>query len=460
MCPSTRLTSFLELNATREYDVFSSTEWRNGASSMLADPYGGSVYTASQSRVKGKAFVMTHQAVAYPRSYQTDMMTVFPAYSGLQDWDGMFFSIFTENPQAGKAKTDSNSYWNIYDKPNVLSLFPLTASMMRSGDVLPSVKEIIIDNVQEAIDQPRFHAVNAFSLSVSPDGRMPLFRRVSMNPLVASSESLFPHRDISALSDQVDVAALDGENEQIFWDATKASFHVVTPRYVSVSGGTAGNIVSLPSMIIEQTTSATPPTVSIISLTKDPILESEKSLLAIGSRAQNQGTIYNPADGTFTTWGAGPMQMEGITMRITLTAPLFDSLKVQPLGNDGRAKGAPIVVDRKTGGKFTVNVNTQQYATPWYRLEFVRSTTNVDDGSTSSVVRIAPNPVENARLVIGFPEGARQLRIVDITGAEVMRSAVSGTSASLDVSVLPTGVYLVTVLNETTIYGTATTVIR
>lgn len=460
MCPSTRLTSFFELNATREYDVFSSTEWRNGTRSMLSDLYGGSVYTASQNRVKGKAFVMAHQAIAYPRFYQTDMMTVFPAYAGLQDWDGMFFSIFTENPQAGKAKTDSNSFWNIYDKPNVLSLFPLTASMMRNGDVTPSVKEIVVDNIQEALDQPRFHVTSAFSLSISPDGRMPLFRRVAMNPSVSATESLFPHREISALSDQVDVAALDAENEQIYWDATKSSFRVVTPRYVSVSGGSAGDIVTLPSMLIEQTSSALTPTVSISSLTKDPILQSERSLLAIGSRAQNQGTVYDPIAGTFTTWGAGPMQMEGVSMRITLTAPLFDSLRVQPLGNDGRPKGQPIAVDRKSGGKFTINVNTQQFATPWYRLEFVRQSTGVDVANDMSQLLVSPNPIDGGIVKMVYPEGATRVRVSDVTGAEMFTRSVTGTFVSMDVSALTTGVYLVSVLDSTSVLGTTTILIR
>ncbi|MBC8124312.1 MAG: carbohydrate binding domain-containing protein [Candidatus Kapabacteria bacterium] len=460
LCPSSRLVSFFELNAVREYDVFSSTDWRNNQQSMLSEAYGGSVYTASQSRLKGKAFVVSHSAIAYPRPYQSEMMTVYPAYAGLQDWDGIFFSVFTENPQAGKSKTDSNSFWNIYDKPNVLSLFPLTSSMIRSGDVAPSTKEIVIDNTQEAIDQPRIHSGNSFSLRVSPDARMPLFRRVSMNPTVAATESFMPHLEISALSNEVDVAALDAENEQIFWDATRASFRVTTPRYVSVSGGGPGQIITLPSMIIEQTSNAVPPSIAIASLTQKPILESERSILAIGTRAQNAGTVFNQSTGVFTTWGSGLMMMEGVSMRITLTAPLFDSLVIQPLGNDGKAKGTSIPVERKTGGRFTINVNTQQYATPWYRLEFSRQATSVDEYSGSSPIRISPNPIVNGQLTIRFPEGATRIRLFDVTGVEVANENVSGTYSSIDMSKLTTGAYFVSVYRDNTVIGTSTVLVR
>ncbi|MBK6290853.1 MAG: carbohydrate binding domain-containing protein [Candidatus Kapabacteria bacterium] len=460
MCPSTRITSFFELNAAREYDVFSSTDWRNSTNSMLAEQYGGTIYAAAQNRIKGKAFVMSFAGTAYPRAYQPEMMTVLPAYAGLQDWDGILFGIFTESPRAGAAKADSNSYWYIFDKPNVLSLLPLTSSMMRRGDVVTSAKEIVIDNAQEALDQPRFHVQQAFSLSIAPDARMPLFRRVAMNPEVAPTESFLPHREISALSDQVDVAALDAENEQIFWDATRGTLRVETPRYISLTGGGSGQITTLQSMIVEQTAGSAAPTISISSLTNDPIIESSSSLLAISTRALNEGTQYNRETEEFTTWGKGPMQMEGVTMRITLTAPLFDTLKLYPLTSAGVSSGAPIIVDRRSGGKFTATINTEQYATPWYRLVFVRQATSVDVAEESNGVRVSPNPIDGGNLNIEFPVGASRVRVSDVTGAEVLVHAVTGTNVSMDVSRLPAGAYMVTVLNGTTVLGTTPIIVR
>lgn len=460
MCPSTRLTSFFELHAAREYDVFSSTDWRSGANSMLVEQYGGTIYASAQNHVKGKAFVMSNAGTAYPLSYQSELMTVLPAYAGLQDWDGIIFGIFTESPRAGASKADSNSYWNLFDKPNVISLFPLTSAMMRRGDVVPSVKEIVIDNTQEAIDQPRFHVQQAFSLSVSPDARMPLFRRVSMNPEVASTESFLPHRDISALSDQVDIAALDAENEQIFWDATRGTLRVVTSHYISLSGGSVGQITSLPSMIIEQTSGTTAPTLSISSLTTDPIVSSSSSLLAISTRAQNVGTQFNTQTGEFVTWGNGPMQMEGATMRFTITAPLFDTLKIHPLTSSGASSGVPLIVERKTGGKFTATLNTQQYATPWYRLEFVGQTTNVEESGVNNEIVASPNPSESGTVSMTVTETDSQIRVYNVTGVEVLRHAVAGTNVSLDVSTLPTGVYVVSVLNGTSVRGSTTLLIR
>jgi hypothetical protein len=154
------------------------------------------------------------------------------------------------------------------------------------------------------------------------------------------------------------------------------------------------------------------------------------------------------------------MQMEGVTMRITLTAPMFDTLKLYPLSIAGIAAGDPIVVERRSGGKFTATVNTQQHATPWYRLQFIRQATSVDVAEEQSPLRVSPNPIDGGSVNIEFPEGATRVRVSTVTGSEMLMHAVSGTNVSLDVSALSTGVYLVSVLNGAAVLGTTTILIR
>jgi hypothetical protein len=454
--------SFWELSAAPDYDVFTASDWRNTRNSMLTETYGGTVYSAAQCRVRGKAFVMGHTGIAHPRPYASDLTTLFPAYAGLQDWDGVFFSIWSDNARSGADKVDSNSTWNIVDKPGILAMLPVATSMIRSGSVLPSDKELVIDNTREDIEQPRFHATSAFSMSISTDLRIPVFRRMSMNGLVAERESFLPHRDISALSDQVDVSALDAENEQIFWNAAEATFRVETPRHIMLSGGGEGRIVSTPSFIVEQTTTGAPPAIGIASLTSLPIAESPRSLLVVGSRAQNSGQVYDPATGRFTTWGTAPLQMEGVGMRITLTAPSFDTLRVIPLGPDGRASRAATIVERRTGGRFPFTIATNDAGSPWFRLEFAKTSTSVDEDPVAGRVVVAPNPVNGSEMRVQIPDGADRLDVVDMTGAVVSSYTVyGGTTAVVTSSHLPSGAYAVRVHAGATLVGsTSVTIIR
>ena len=154
------------------------------------------------------------------------------------------------------------------------------------------------------------------------------------------------------------------------------------------------------------------------------------------------------------------MQMEGATMRITITAPLFDTLKIYPLANSGVSSGLPLIVDRKVGGKFTATLNTQQYATPWYRLEFVGQTTKVEEVGENNEIVVSPNPAESGTVSVYVTETDSQIRVYSVTGEEVLRHAVAGTNVSMDVSTLPAGVYVVSVLNGASVRGSTTLLIR
>jgi hypothetical protein len=446
LCPSRRMASYWELTAAPQYDVYGASDWRNTPNSMLNEAYGGTVYAAAQVRPKGKAFVMHHVSIAHPRPYATDLAMLFPAYAGVQDWDGVYFSSWSDFAVTGSEKIDSNSYWHIYDKPQILALLPVASSMIRTGAVATTPKELLIDNTREVIDQPSLHVTGAFSLSMSADGRIPLFRRVALNLPFAASESVLPHRDISALADQVDVSALDAENEQVFWDAANATFRIVTPRVVMTGGGAAGRITTLPSMIIEQTSQGTPPVVGVASLTSLPITESERSLLVISTRALNTGTVFNEAEGngTFTTWGQAPLLMEGVGVRMSITAPLFDTLRVQPLDASGMSAGQAAVYLPRTGGRFTVTVEPQVAQTPWYRLEFARTSTSVDEHPAAASLQITPQPSIDGQIQIGMSDRVVALDVLDVNGAVVReRIDVDFAMQTLTIGELPSGVYIV-----------------
>lgn len=442
LCPSTRVWSFFEHYATREYDIFSSTEWRGSEQSIFSDQYGGTLSSLAQNRYKGKAFVLSQNNAVYPNRYQNDMMVYLPSYSGLQDWDGMFFGIFTEQSRAGSAVIDSNSSWLLLDKPNILTLFPWTSSLIRSGSIATTTKEIVIDNTREAIDLPVLHSLQPYSLSIGVDGRMPLFRRISMNLEPQPEESLLPQREISALSDQVDIAALDAENEQMFWNATNGTFRLRTPRHLAVAGNITGQIVSLLPLVVEQTSTAPHTLIAFSSQTDAVIGESPRNLLVVGTRALRQGARFNAAN-ELTVWGSGPTQLEGVNVRLTLTAPLFDTMYVQPLGPDGMPNGTPIIAQRNALGRFTATVSTQAKATPWYRVELLRNTTSVDDAISIAELRVAPNPTLDGSFSVVVPEGSTNYNVRSAIGEMVASGALSAETQTITLDTAPSGIYLV-----------------
>jgi hypothetical protein len=442
LCPTSRLVGFYELDAVREYDVFSSVEWLSDANTVSANPYGGYLYGHAQVRPKGKAFVMSHASVQFPRAYASELMAHYPAYAGLQDWDGVFFSVYSDNGRVGSISVDSNDAWMLRNKPNIVSMFPWTASLIRRGAVEPSPKELVIEHTAESVTLPRFHMQTPFGLSVSTDQRIPLFRRVSISQELKQQSSFLPHLEVSALAGDVDLAALDAENGQIYRDATKGIMRIETPTHAAVMGPLSGQIITMAGLSVEQTTAAPHALVAVASQTLKPFAESERSLLTISTRALNAGAAFDATNLNLTSWGKGPVQMEGVGVRVSITAPTFDSLIIRPLGQDGRPTGQVIGVGKRSGGRFTTLLNTAELKTPWYQMEFITST-SVDEEAEGQFLTVLGNPVVDGRAKLWVRGHCDEVQLVDLNGRVLQTVANAEGTIAFDVSRLATGCYRV-----------------
>ena len=436
LCPSLRTFTALELHASKDYDLFTSTDYRQAAGSALSEASGGSLMQHTQYDLANKPFVLSLTAVLYPRPYQPEAEVIMPAYAGLHDWDGVFFSVFTSTPRAGNVRADSNSFWEIFDKPQVLTMLPAASNALRAFDVKPSTKVVQITNNDEMYKYPAFHVSFPYALSMYVDSRMPLFRRTEVMPDLVAQESFLPHLEVSALFGMVDPTALNAENEQIFFDATRGIMRVITPRYMAFAGTMEGQIVNEEGIIVEQTTTGKHTSVVLSSLTDNAVKESTRNLLVIGARGLNEGAVFDNENAELAIWGQGQMQLEGRGVRVTIQAPSFDSCFVQPLGNDARPKGVRRSIARSPTGRFSIEVNTKTDQSPWYRVEFSRINTSVDDEEGTSIA-IAPNPATNHFNVIG--ENVTHVRVVDMLGNIVY----NGTDATVNTTQLASGNYSV-----------------
>lgn len=439
MCPSLRFVTAWEKQAADEFEITSSTEWRTTQVPLLNEPSDAGLYTHVQSSSAGKAHVVHHASIQFPRPFQNDMTAFLPGYAGLHDWDGVVQGVFTGSPVSAAIRIDSAQIWELYNKPNILALMPATALRMRRGDVVPSAKKLAITVADEALEYPR-RFTQAFYLSVFSDPRFALFRHVEMQRGTQPLGSFLPHREISILNGDVDRRALDAENEQILWNADLGVYRLVTPRSISLTGALQGEIHEAGPLRIEQTAGAARATVVLTSLDSLPLDASERALLVISTRALNEGAEFDPATNELSKYGRGTTQMEGATMRVTMPSGGADSLLVQALGADGRPNGWSRTVAASALGRFTVTINTRDAASPWFIVSNVRVPTSVDENDAAMIRIIHDGSTGTVRAYA--PDGG-DVQIVALDGSIALRTTLHDAYAEIDLSELASGAYVV-----------------
>lgn len=439
LCPGGRFLSFWEMAAADAYDVTSSTEWRSTQLPLFGETYGAGLYTHAQSSLTGKPHVVHHATIQFPRSYQQDMMAYMPSYAALHDWDGVVQGVFASAPVFADSRVDSAQIWELYNKPNVLAMMPSTALRFRRGDVEPSAKTVAITVADGALDYPRKYT-QAFFLDVSTDARLPLYRRITMNRATAPQGSFLPHREVSALTSDVDIRAMDAENEQLFWNADLGVHRVVTPKSVSLSGRLQGEIHELGSIRVEQTAGAAYAAFTLTSLDTAALEASSRALMVVATRALNEGAEFDPTTNELSRYGRGQTQMEGAVMRITMPSAGADSLVVRALGSDGRPSGWTRSVAASGTGRFTISVNTREAVSPWYEVTMVRTPTSVTSDGTATVPLVHDAAGRRIRVV---SDNVRRIDVVGIDGTLIHTSERMGGTEALELADLASGVYYV-----------------
>ncbi len=435
LCPSSLAFSFFDHHVAADYEVASTVDRAGSTDPYLTNQSGTNVGFQSQFRRHKRAFVLQAGSLAYPNPAQTEMATMWPAYAGVQDWDGVFGGVHSTQMELPRGRIDSTSLDAMETKPHVLALAPWSSTVMRSGHVATPTRSIVIDVGKDILEAPRPRLQQAYNLSIYTDPRMALFRPVAVSMDLADQESVLPHREVSALVDNVDVRNLNADNDQVYLDALQGRLRVVTPHAVAVSGPLLGEIFNLGGIQVEQTGRVGHATVALHSLDTLPLGTGGDIMVTIASRSANEGAIYD--DVILRNIGPGGLTMESNSVRVSLPA-LADAQEVvaTPLGQNGLPTGNPIVAVRRTNGRFVFEFATGTARTPWFKVQYRMSTSSVA-GDDQPSIRLAE--IDGTITMIA-PQWAT-VRLTDMRGVVVAAASGVGT-VSLSTHGLPSAAYI------------------
>jgi hypothetical protein len=353
---------------------------------MSSNPNAAAFPEFARAKIKNKPFFVSGFLMAYPSAHQNEMLTMLPAYSAYQDWDGFFLTYYSDSRY-----TNTNNYIDslqAYQLKNstFLSMMPQAARAFYSGAIAPAKRTIGLKYSTLNLVTPQWQLYRPHWLEVNSDQRMLLFRKMQIDSFDAKEQSELPHRTIAELSSNngVDVKNLLSDTEELLWNAVDSIFIINTPRYIAATGAIGGKILiysaSATTIRAERLDAGSVGSFSWISDDSLSILQSRRSLLTLSSRAVNRGAVWLQKN-TLTAWGKSPMETEAMTMRFTFESQ-FDSVRITPLDSAGNRIATTLPITKLANKRYSFDIDQSKINSLWFVVEQL-STTSVSEEQTT-----------------------------------------------------------------------------
>lgn len=340
---------------------------------MTSSSYAAAFPEYARAKIKDKPFLVSGFLMAYPAANQNEMLTMLPAYSAYQDWDGFFLTYYNDSRYtANNNYIDSLQAYQLKNSA-FLSMVPQAAKAFYSGAISPAKRTIGLKYTTNNLLTPQWQLYRPHWLEIYTDQRMLLFRKIQIDSFDAKEQSELPHRTISELSSDngVDIKDMISDTEELLWNAADSVFTINTPRYISATGSIGGKILRFtPNEVdirVERLDAGSVGSFSWISEDSLPLTRSRRSLLTLSSRAVNSGAVWQLKN-ALTTWGKGPMQTEAMTMRFSFQSG-YDSIRITPLDSAGNRIGTQIPLTKMSGRQYSFDIDQDKVNSIWFIVE-------------------------------------------------------------------------------------------
>jgi len=359
---------------------WSQTDWFINNTPMITNTDAGTIPVLYGGvPIAGKPFTVSEYNHPSPNIYQVESILFSTAYSSFNDADA--FMYFAYDEPVDWEQDIVKSYFNINRNSIYMSFFPTAAFAFRNAMIKPSVNPIVINYSTDTL----------YSLPKHDNGHWlgPSFfeRKISLTRAVKTGEYFNgSSTDFSSLP-STGAGPFKTDTDETTWDINNGTLILKTDKI----NGAAGYLYNLKkqnfgNMTITDFPSSDFGAITWISLTDEPLSQSQKSLITLGSRMQNTGAIWN-SDNTSVNNNIGTPPTQIYPLYLKLELEMFaDSIKIYPLtpiGKEGIV--TPFVVKPLSENRFQVELDQNIYRTLWFGIEKFGNGGSTDVESESSL---------------------------------------------------------------------------
>lgn len=346
---------------------------------------GGTIAALAGLRVAGKPYTVSEYNHPAPNTYGSEGLLLAGAYGAFQDWDGLAVFDWTLNRDYQAVKL--TNYFNIKGHPAKLVTLPAVAAMFVRGDIAPGSTVLTVPlSTQEQLNimaEPTATSVAHRAWSRSVPSTTVLEHRVERvldgdGSGVATYGAAGAGAAIQGSGAAQPVVAPRGpqyiaDTGELRWDRSSSSAGVVvidSDRSKAVIGYGAGKTFHLSGLTLKPG-----PTLqngwSAITFTvvEGSFAGPARLLMTATGYCENTGMVWkSPSPGryTLTSWGTGPVLVEGIPAVVQLpkTTGKLHVYALDAIGN--RRVEVPVGnAPDTTATEFAIG---PQYKTLWYEI--------------------------------------------------------------------------------------------
>ncbi len=431
--------------------AWSSTDWLINNTSMTKEFDNSTIPGLfAATKIKGKPYTVSEYNHPFPNRYQAEAPLFLAAYSSLHDIDGTMY--FEYNSTYDYTIDKIEGFFSIRANPLFLALNPSVAYLFRNSLISPANNSYNIElNKDDILKIPLIDNGN-WSGYTFFDKKLAFVSKTVVESFDAQTTTNFLNFPIFNQN------ILTSDNNQISLNKN-GLLSIFAPKFIGITGF-LNQFSNLSNDLFKLNSCNEFGTISLLSLSNDSLINSNKLLLTAVSKVQNNGMIWNSNNTSINNnWGNSPTSLLPLQFNFDLKLNA-DSIIIYPLNNIGQYnQQINIKQYPNVNGYFNINIDQTFYKTPWYGIKvFPKNLTQVEQDISLvsyNLFNNYPNPFNlSTNISFSIPQKSFvKLIIFDILGNKVKTLidkevdkgyyTINWNGTNDNNNILSTGIYLI-----------------
>ena len=322
----------------------------------------------ARNRIGGRPFTISETNSAYPSPYGYELQPMLAAYASLQDWDGIDYFGFTHGQESSELDDVPRAPLTMSGNTMDQVMSPALSLMFWRGDFRPAEKVVRARHDLDTASKDTVKLLiggkaDAFHYGQTGSDLIPVW-----TPFVHKVERVFdPNAESAPTPELAEPGLFDSDTGELRLDKRtegRELFTADSARSQIVLGRLAEyDRTKLSVLAVESEDDGA---VILTSLDHAPLDQSEHALLvAVGDqRATDLQTSINEKGLLIDDWGAGPMKLRHMSVRIRLQSESLAEATVYALDPAGERLG--IVPSSSDGGMLRFDIAGVD--SPWFEI--------------------------------------------------------------------------------------------